>query len=121
MNSMERAVDFFVGFGFNALIILVLLSLNGKINRYKAWLSILSLITTIFVIFIPTIGFRVDKGLGIYYFGFPAEGFIYHGGWNLTFSSLGFIFNFFFFYWLYKLVQKLWNWINKVTWIKILK
>ncbi|QBP41960.1 hypothetical protein [Paenisporosarcina antarctica] len=109
MEQMEKVIAFLLGVGFNALIIIVLLSLNGKINYHKIRLSILSLISTIIFTIIPTIGYRVDKDLGDYHFGFPAEGLVYRGGLDLTVSSFGLIFNFFFFYWIFKLILVLWK------------
>ncbi|WHY69470.1 hypothetical protein [Neobacillus sp. SuZ13] len=106
MSEMEKVISFLFGIAMNALIIMALLSLNGKINRQKKWLSILSLISTIIFSFIPTTGTRVDKDLWEYHLGFPAEGFIYRGGWDINFSSLGFIYNFFFFYWVFKFILK---------------
>jgi len=35
MEQMEKVVAFLLGVGFNALIIIVLLSLNGKITTLK--------------------------------------------------------------------------------------
>jgi hypothetical protein len=106
---MDEVVNFLIGLGFNGLLIFVLLSLNNKMNSHKKRLSLLSLISTIIFAIIPTIGFKVDNDLGYYYFGFPAEGLVYRGGWVLTFSSLGLIFNFFFFYCVFKLILKLWK------------
>ncbi|MEH7159355.1 hypothetical protein [Neobacillus drentensis] len=107
MNELEGVLDFLFGISMNALIIMALLSLYGKINRDKKWLSILSLISTIIFSFIPTIDNQVDKDLWEYHLGFPAEGFVYRDGWDLTFSSLGFIYNFFFFNWVFKIILKL--------------
>lgn len=55
----------------------------------KKRLTILSLFSTIIFTIIPTIGYRVEKDLGAYYFGFPADGFVYRSGGDLTFASLG--------------------------------
>ncbi|MBV7505013.1 hypothetical protein KW850_07050 [Bacillus sp. sid0103] len=109
MYEMEKVLAFLFRIGLNALIILALLSLNGKINPHKKRLSILSLISTFIFTFIPTIVNRVDKDLWEFNLCFPAEGFVYRGGWDLTFVSFGFIFNFFFFYWVLKLILKLWK------------
>lgn len=107
MYEMEKVLAFLFEIALNALIIMALLSLNGKINRHKKWLSIFSLISTIIFSFIPTIVNRVDKDLWEDHLGLPAESFLYRGGWDLNFSSFGFIFNFFFFYWVFKLILKL--------------
>src|SRR4051794_27124043 len=107
MYEVEEMLAFLFGIVLNGLIIMALLSLNGKINRHKKWLSIISLISTIIFTFIPTMVNRVDKDLKEFHLGLPAEGFVYRGGWDLSFSSFGFIFNFFFFYWVFKLILKL--------------
>lgn len=109
MNQFERVFDLIIGIGFNALIILVLLSLKGKIDLQKKRLSILSLISTIIFTIIPTIGYRADKDSSSYYFGFPADGFFYRDGGDLTIASLGLSFNFFFYYWIFKLIWKIWK------------
>ena len=62
----------------------------------------------LFSTIIPTIGYRVEKDTGAYYFGVPADGLFYDGR-HLTLASLGLICNFFFFYWVIKLILKIWK------------
>lgn len=102
-------------FPFFGLIVLVfvfvltrLLSPKNKMNSTKKNLYLLSLISTVIFAFIPTGGYQVDSN-GYLYFGFPAESFVYRGGLVFTFSSLGLLFNFFLFYWFFKLLLYLWR------------
>lgn len=109
MEQVLNVIPFLLGIGLNALLILALLRLKGKIIGIKKRLSILSLFLTLVFTIIPTIGYRVAKDSGAYYFGFPADGFVYHSGGHLSFASLGLLFNYFFFYWILKLIYKVWN------------
>ncbi|KAA0542762.1 hypothetical protein FZW96_21145 [Bacillus sp. BGMRC 2118] len=84
-------------------MLVTLLSPKIKMPSTKKKLYLLSLISTIIFALIPTIGYQVDSH-GYHYFGFPAEGFVYRGGLVFTFSSLGLFFDFFLFYWFYKLL-----------------
>ncbi|WP_369435990.1 hypothetical protein [Lysinibacillus fusiformis] len=90
------------------LVLVSLLSPKNKITSTKKKLYILSLISTVIFALIPTIGYQVDSN-GYHYFGFPAEGFVYRGGLVFSFSSLGLLFNFFLFYWFFKLLLYLWR------------
>jgi hypothetical protein len=107
MEQILKVIAFLLGIGLNAILIISLLSLKGKIIGTKKWISILSLFSTIIFTTIPTIGYRVEKDSGAYYFGFPADGIVYRGGWDVTFDSLGLLFNFFFFYLIYHFVRKI--------------
>ncbi|WP_291759570.1 hypothetical protein [Lysinibacillus sp. UBA5990] len=102
-------------FPFLGLIVLILvfglaglLSPQNKMNSSKKKVYLLSLISTVIFAFIPTGGYQVDSN-GYLYFGFPAESFVYRGGLVFTFSSLGLLFNFFLFYWFFKLLLYLWR------------
>ena len=95
-------------FGLIVLVLVSLLNRKNKMTSTKKKLYLLSLISTVIFALIPTIGYQVDSN-GYHYFGFPAEGFVYRGGWVFTFSSLGLIFNFFLFYWFFKLLLYLWR------------
>ena len=99
-------IDLILGLLINILVIYAFLHIN-KLNAQKIRLSIASLISTIIVAVIPGLGYRFDKSLGDYYFGFPADVLVYHGGMLFSFGSFGFLFNFFFIYWMYKLLVKL--------------
>jgi hypothetical protein len=109
MEQLLNAVTFLLVLGFNASLIFALLSFKGKIIGIKKLISILSLFSTIIFAIIPTIGYRIEKDSGAYYFGFPADAFVYRGGGQLTFASFGLLFNFFFFYWIFKLILKIWK------------
>ena len=99
-------IDLIIGLIINGLVIVAFLNIN-KFNAQKVKLSIVSLISTIIVAVFPNIGYRFDKSFGAYYFGFPADILVYHGGTLLSFVSFGFVFNFFFFYWIFKLIIKI--------------
>ena len=101
-------VNLLLLFGLIVLVLVSLLSPKNKMNSTKKKLYLLSLISTVIFALIPTIGYQVD-GNGNHFFGFPAEGFVYRGGWVFTFSSLGLLFNFFLFYWFFKLLLYLWR------------
>lgn len=93
------------------VLVLVLVSLfspKNKMTSTKKKLYILSLILTVIFAFIPTSGYLVDSN-GYQSFGFPAESFVYRGGWVFTFSSFGLLLNFFLFYWFFKLLLYLWR------------
>ncbi len=47
--------------------------------------------------------------LTYYYFGFPAQILDYHGGLNISFNPIGYLLNFYVFYWLFRLL----NWVIK--------
>ncbi|OCA83434.1 hypothetical protein [Bacillus sp. FJAT-27986] len=99
-------IDLIIGLLINGLVIVAFLN-NNKFNAQKLKLSIVSLISTIIVVVVPTLGYRFDKSIGDYYFGFPADILVYHGGMLFSLVSFGFLFNFFFFYWVFKLIVKL--------------
>ena len=94
--------------GLIVLVVVSLLSPKNKMTSTKKKLYLLSLISTVIFALIPTIGYKVDSN-GYHYFGFPAEGFVYGGGWVSTLSYLRLLFNFFFFYWFFKLLLYLWR------------
>ncbi|CAM4020937.1 hypothetical protein [Lederbergia lenta] len=84
-------------FGLTVFLLVSLLSPKNKMASTKKMLYLFSLISTVVSAFIPNIGYQIDNN-GYHYFGFPAEGFVYRGGWVFTISSLGLLFNFFLFY-----------------------
>ena len=90
----------------NCLVIYAFLSIK-KFNAQKIKLSIISSITIIVVAIIPGLGYRIDKSSGDYYFGYPVDVIVYHGGMMFSLGSFGLLFNFFFIYWFYKLLSKL--------------
>jgi len=90
------------------LVLVSLLSPKNKMTSTKKKLYILSLILTVIFAFISTSGYQVDSN-GYQSFGFPAESFVYRGGWVFTFSSFGLLLNFFLFYWFFKLLLYLWR------------
>ncbi|MFC0187143.1 hypothetical protein ACFFJY_02530 [Fictibacillus aquaticus] len=106
---MFKTVDFVLNLALNGLFIMVFLSLKGKMSAEKKKLSWLSLLATLVITAIPAIGYRVDQETGSHVFGFPFDMIVYHGGSTLTTASLGLIVNFFFFYWLFKGLQKCWK------------
>lgn len=105
---MSDALTLLMGFLVHGIIIAVLLNIK-KMNSQKVKLSILSLISSIIIAVIPYLGYRLDNDFGYYYFGFPADVLVYLGGTFVTLESLGLVFNFFFFYWIFKLIYKSWT------------
>ncbi|PEA54181.1 hypothetical protein CON64_14470 [Bacillus pseudomycoides] len=74
--------------------------LNGKKSLY-----FLSLIATVVFAFIPGIGIR---GEGHFlHFGFPAQWLGYFGNIQFSFQILGFLFNFYFFYFAFVILNKI--------------
>lgn len=98
-------INSIIGLLINVLFIIAFLNIN-KFNAQKVNLSIGSLISTIIISVIPSLGYRFDKSFGDYYFGFPADVLIYHGDMRFSVVSFGFLFNYFFFYWMFKLIVK---------------
>ncbi len=99
-------IDMVVGLLINMLAIVAFLNIN-KFTAQKAKLTLVSLISTIIVAVVPGIGYRFDKSLGYYSFGFPADVLVYHGEMLYSVISFGLLANFFFFYWMFKLIVKL--------------
>ncbi|MFJ8528225.1 hypothetical protein [Bacillus sp. NPDC094106] len=86
---------------------------HRRIDSTKKKLYFISLIFAIVFAFIPTTGENNDDFL---HFGIPAENFTYYGRWEFWFNPLGFFFNFFVFYWFFKLILKMWgNSVKKKT------
>ncbi|MFD0770080.1 hypothetical protein ACFQZ1_14970 [Bacillus sp. CGMCC 1.60114] len=83
---------------------------HRKMDPTKKKLYFISLIFAIVFAFIPTTGQNDGDFL---HFGIPAEDFIYFGGWEFWFNPLGFFFNFFVFYWFFKLTLKVWVFLLK--------
>ncbi|MFC5735446.1 hypothetical protein [Cytobacillus gottheilii] len=104
---MSDALTLLIGFLVNGLIIAILLNIK-KMNSQKVKLTILSIIFIPIIAIIPDLGYRMDNDFGYYYFGFPADALVYRGGSLYTLESLGLAFNFFFFYWILKLIYKSW-------------
>ena len=102
----ESLISLIFGLLINGYVIIAFLTIN-KFNAQKVTLSTLSLLSTIIVAVVPSIGYRFDKSFGAYYFGFPADILAYHGGWQFSLVSFGLLFNFFFFYWMFKLIIKI--------------
>ncbi|MEC1180562.1 hypothetical protein P9B03_19045 [Metasolibacillus meyeri] len=65
----------------------------------------LSIFIIIIISFIPEIGIRIDEGY--YFFGFPAQWFVYYGKYQYSFEILGFLFNIVIFYSLFLLLNKI--------------
>ena len=105
--GMFEIMAFLIALAFNVLIIAIFLNSKDKMDTRKKGLCLLSLLAMILTSTIPTIGYRVDSNFGYVYLGFPAEMLVYRGDWVLTFASLGLIFNFFFYYWCFKLILKI--------------
>ncbi|PGZ97394.1 hypothetical protein COE51_13930 [Bacillus pseudomycoides] len=85
---------------------------HRKVDSTKKKLYFLSLFFAIVFAFIPTIG---QNDVDFFHFGIPAENFIYYGRWDFWFNPLGFFFNFFLFYWVFKLILKIWRSLSKKT------
>jgi len=111
---MFEIIIFLIAVAFYVLVIAIFLNRKNKMDSKKVVLCLLSLLTIILISLTPNIGYRIDSNFGYVYVGFPAEMLVYRGDWVLTFTSFGLIFNFFFFYWSYKLILK----ISKVFIVK---
>ncbi|MED3554301.1 hypothetical protein [Cytobacillus praedii] len=107
-------VNLLLLFGLIILVLVSLLSAKNKMIPIKKMLYLSSLISTVILALISTIGYQVDSN-GYQYFGFPAEDFVYRGGGVFTFSSLGLFFNFFLSYCFFKLLLKLWKALTVVV------
>ncbi|MED4036035.1 hypothetical protein [Niallia taxi] len=103
---MDELLSLLMGLFFNVILIIVLLNIK-KMNKLKVKITILSSIATIIIAIIPGIGYRVDNNN--YIFGYPADAFYYEGDWLFSLGSFGLAFNFFFFYWTFKLINKAWR------------
>ncbi|MCE4048677.1 hypothetical protein [Bacillus sp. Au-Bac7] len=103
-------IDLIIGLLINGLAIVAFLILN-KFNAKKVKLSIVSFISTIIFAVVPSVGHRFEKSFGDYYFGFPADIPVYHGGMLFSVISFGLLFNF---YWMFKLIVKLGVFIRPV-------
>lgn len=79
-----------------------------KPARKKVY-SLLSLITIVSLSLIPGIGLRTDNEFSEthYFFGYPAEWFDYSGDWLFGFQVFNLLFNFFLFYFIFFLLDKL--------------
>lgn len=82
--------------GFIAITIYGIL--NAKANKK---LYTISLILTVLLTLIPING-NPSGPLTYYYFGFPVQILDYHGGLNISFNPIGYLFNFYVFYWLFR-------------------
>ncbi|EEL85887.1 hypothetical protein CN941_18720 [Bacillus cereus] len=87
-------------------IIIVHVLTHRRMNGIKKKLYFVSLILASIGSFIPISGENEPDFL---YFGVPAETFVYYGGWEVWFNPLGFFFNFILFYWVLKLLLKIWE------------
>ncbi|MEK3889852.1 hypothetical protein [Bacillus sp. FSL K6-3431] len=76
-----------------------------KLLTSKRSLYFLSLIATIILSFIPGIGIRIEEPYR--HFGFPAQWLGYYGGGQFSFELLGLLLNFFVFYFVLVLLNKL--------------
>ena len=73
----------------------------------KKSLYIISFIATMIVSFIPGVGIIIDGDWNHYHFGYPAEWLGYYGGLQFSFNVFGVLFNFFVFYFLFSLLNKI--------------
>ncbi|MCL9635870.1 hypothetical protein P4629_10525 [Priestia aryabhattai] len=73
----------------------------------------LSIIATIIFAFIPKVGIRIEGHY--YYFGFPANCLIYYKGPRLTPDIIGIVFNIAFFYFVFFILNKIFNKILRST------
>ena len=103
--GMFEIMAFLIALAFNVLIIAIFLNSKDKMDTRKKGLCLLSLLAMILTSTIPTIGYRVDSNFEVS--TKFAEMLVYRGDWVLTFASLGLIFNFFFYYWCFKLILKI--------------
>ncbi|QWI17615.1 hypothetical protein EXW48_17300 [Bacillus wiedmannii] len=89
-------------------VIYFLLKDRRKISSQKYKLYFISLIFAIVFALLPTTALYND---GIIYLGIPVENFLYLNGDIVKFNPLGFILNFFIFYWFLRLVVKIWGFL----------
>ncbi|RAS90856.1 hypothetical protein A3863_07695 (plasmid) [Priestia endophytica] len=79
------------------------MQINSKKTVYY-----LSFIATIIFSFTPKIGIRVaNEVFQTYYFGFPTQWLGYHEGGQFSFQVFNLLFNFFVFYFLFRIVMKI--------------
>ncbi|WP_078555280.1 hypothetical protein [Bacillus alkalicellulosilyticus] len=90
------------------LLVIIVLTIHfirkAKSHKTIRWMSF---IFTITLGAIPT-----TEHLGILnkvQFGFPAEVISFYGRFNISLNLFGYIFNFFFFYWILRLIVKVWR------------
>jgi hypothetical protein len=97
---------FFVPVFIAAIIIGVIgVYLFGKDMRLYKNLYFLSYLTTISIVFIPVLGVYIEGDDRFY--GFPAQWFsYYHISGSVSVELLGFLFNFFIFYFCFRLLKK---------------
>lgn len=107
----KGGVYLIIGLLVNSLLIYTFLHIN-KFNPKKVKLTIISTIATIITAVIPALGY--EQRMGSYYFGYPADILAYHGDMLVSFVSFGLLFNFFFFYWLFKLISWVGRFISPV-------
>ncbi|WP_223701729.1 hypothetical protein [Sutcliffiella deserti] len=80
--------------------------LFGKDMRLYKNLYFISYVITVGMAFVPVIGVYMESGAPSY--GFPAQWFNYHPiSGSVSFSIFGFLFNFFIFYFLLRLLFKM--------------
>ncbi|KAA0761889.1 hypothetical protein DT250_23200 [Bacillus sp. AR2-1] len=77
---------------------------HRRMNAIKKRLYFVSLTLASIGALIPISG---ENEPDFFYFGVPAETFVYYGGWECGFNPLGFFFNFILFYWILKLLLKM--------------
>ncbi|MDF2086458.1 hypothetical protein P2R40_24050 [Bacillus pseudomycoides] len=93
------------------LITYCLLRDKKRMDSTKNKLYFISLIFAIVFALIPTTGLNNGEFLSL---GIPAENSLYNDGEIGRFNLLGFIINFFVFYWVFKLILKVWRFlVNK--------
>ena len=107
----KGGVHLIIGLLINSLLIYTFLHIN-KFNLEKVKLTIISTIATIITAVIPALGY--EQRMGVHYFGFPADILAYSGDMLFSFVSFGLLFNFFFFYWLFKLISWVGGFISPV-------
>lgn len=79
--------------------------LFGKDKRLYKNLYFISYVLTLGTAFVPVIGLYTDEGIVSY--GFPSQWFdYYHLSGSVSFNLLGFLFNFFIFYFILRLLSK---------------
>ncbi|MGM0845101.1 MAG: hypothetical protein ACQEUT_09000 [Bacillota bacterium] len=102
-----EAPSFFVPVFIVALIIGVIgVFLFGKDMRLYKNLYFLSYLITISIVFVPVLGVYFEDGNRFY--GFPAQWFsYYHISGSVSVELFGFLFNFFIFYFSFRLLKKI--------------
>lgn len=85
---------------------------SKKMKPEKRTLCLVSLASTVLVVIIPDVGYKVDE-YGYYNFGMFTDFMTYRGDWMLSLNLVGLLVNFYLFYWIYKALLWMWKMTTK--------